>query len=62
MSTESAAVHHVDIESEAATKHLFSDLMQIDAQAVYQIALVQLRLHRNRWKAPDPTQDDPSPA
>jgi hypothetical protein len=52
--------HPADIEHDAAHKGQLSDLLSMDAQAVYQIALAQLRLHRNRWKAPVSTEADPS--
>jgi hypothetical protein len=32
------------------------DTASINAQAAYQIALTELRLHRNRWKAAGPDQ------
>lgn len=49
-------------ERDVATIDPLSDSLLADAQAVYQIALARLRLHRNRWKAPGSTQAEPSQA
>jgi len=48
---EATSVQGDDCSDASGAIKVLPDLPPIDAQAVYQIALAQIRLHRNRWKA-----------